>query len=269
MQGLLLVAGVILTSGSAVLSTWPTHGWVLILLLCLQHPLHHQYQPCGLQARMLSGRITMGQSLALISFLAPKLKNITRQLYPSRKRILPCHGRHSKPLSWGPSQPPVQPRPPVSPYRHISLLSGPEATILSLGPAPQQGPSPVPNLLEDNSSSSPPSPPSSRCPPTTGSTSCSQPTAPTFAFFSVPTRCSHRKDQKQEDPSHDDSKADTFSALDHMKFKPKSEQCSDGHHQYQHSLTSTSEQAKQQHQRFHAHLGEPTSWKKDVNVAGP
>ena len=62
------------------LLTWPTllmRGCLLTLLLCLQHPLHHRHQPCVLQARMLSGRTTMGPKSCfyLFSFLQTQQNN--------------------------------------------------------------------------------------------------------------------------------------------------------------------------------------------------
>lgn len=137
--------------------TWLMCGCLLPLLLCLQHLLYRRHKSCVLQARMLSGRTTMGQSLAFIYFLSSKPNKITRQLYPSRKRILPRYGRHSRPISWGLSQPPVHPSSSVPPFRDMHviffLLSGLEAIICSPGTG-----SPVrshPNLLEEDSSSSP------------------------------------------------------------------------------------------------------------------
>ena len=138
-----------------------------------------------------------GLSLAFIYFLSSKLNKTTRQLYPSRKRILPHHGRHSRPISWGPPQPPVQPSSSVPPFRDVHvvifLLSGLEAIICSPGtgsPARSQPcaqPSCRRQLFKFTMSTYTrlhqlPFP------------SHSQPTTPTFIFWSVPTkRCSRRK----------------------------------------------------------------------------
>lgn len=134
-----------------------------------------------------------GKVLLLIYFVSSKPNKITRQLCPSR-RILPHLGRYSGPTSWGPSQPLVQPSCSVPPFRDVHimcLLSGLKTIVCFPGtgsPARSQPcirPSYRIYLFRFLNASS-----RSVCTrlhrlllP-----GCSQPTTPTFIFWSVPTK---------------------------------------------------------------------------------